>query len=254
MERLLLGKNKILSLGLLLNDLKSIILKSPDFVSFELTSKHMQYICEMTESNIVDRIYDKLFSNIKIFVSEEDEEFTENCLKLLEVEQWGFCPDLLTLDFSESIQELMKINGKTTPWEKQDTITGFVGVFEKECKAHLVRNNPLKAETWELSADEFIPLLMYFLCIHKPQDLIANLTFIKELSISPDSSGSRTYQFTNIYAAFHSIKHLVEEHREREKVPTEEEEEEELPPPPTIVLTATSTYGAFGPPSKRNLD
>lgn len=80
-----------------LNDLKAIAFKINDFAEFELSSKHKQYVCEMVESNIVMRIYDKLYRNVLEFCLEDETQFFEDADKLIEVQtpaMWGFNQDL----------------------------------------------------------------------------------------------------------------------------------------------------------------
>ena len=255
-----------------LNDLKSLVLKIDQFSDAPSNSSLMQYICEMVESNLLFDIYDKLFSNIVDFHQEQEQQLKESCSKLLEqlpISQFGFDTDLEGITFKESIETLNAINNFRTPWEKQEVLCRLASSIDKECKRHLYKKNVAKAERWETSADQYFPLLIYFIASTKPTNLQANLTFITEFSICTSNSGEQRYHLTNILAAIHTIFKMADDTstpqivsisnptppiiRKKKKSKTSRDstnfitlsdsESDEAP--------AEKSYGVFGPPAKR---
>ena len=251
-------------------DLKCLVLKIDQLADANSNSSLMQYICEMVESNVLFDIYDKLMQHIVEFHQEQELQLRESCEKLLAqlpVSRFGFDTDLEGISFTDSLAVLETINTYRTPWEKQEVLCKLASSIDKECKRHLYKKNIPKAERWETSADQYFPLLIYFLALNKPRNLQANLTFITEFSICPSSSGEQRYHLTNLLAAIHTIfkmaddtstpqivsmnsppvvrqnsKRVSEAKQEFEEIDFTDPEPEEKP---------KEKYGVFGPPMKR---
>jgi Vacuolar sorting protein 9 (VPS9) domain len=251
-----------------LNDLKQLILKIDQFSEVYNDPTLMQYIGEMVESNLLHDIYEKLFNHMIEFHQEQEMQLIESCDKLLvqlPVNRFGFDADLEGISFKDSSEVLNTINFFRTPWEKQEVLCKLAGAIDKECKRHLYKINIAKAEKWETSADQYFPLLIYFIATTKPDNLQASLTFITEFSICPNSSGEKRYHLTNLLAAIHTIYKMANDTATPQTVSIT------LPPPKpkkkkarrdsieVISLDESDSeenyvgdsYGVFGPPAKR---
>jgi len=245
-----------------LKDLKALVLTIGQFQSVHTCPKWMEYLCEMVESNILKSIYPKLFGHMKEFHEDKETELWNDCNKLIEQlppENFGFDPELKDCQFKESFGLVEQLNDLETPWEKLQIITRVASTIDKECKHHLSSIKSQKADSWETSADQYFPLLTYFICLHKPKNLLANLAYIQEFTISTNSSGEKTYHLINFQAAVQSIKKMVEDVSKPQvvKIPS--------PPPPEYTRMKTygkartdleaqnieEDYGVFGPPRRR---
>jgi hypothetical protein len=194
-----------------LNDLKILVLKIEQFNEVPLNTDFNQTLCEMVESNILHGIYPKLFNAMIEFHTEQERVLIENCEKVKEhPDKLGFDADLEGIEFEESAQVMNSINQLRTPWEKLEIFCKLAMSIEKECKRFLYRVNVAKAEKWEMSADQYFPLLIYFIIMNKPKNLQANLTFVTEFAIA-QGSGGKKYHLTNLLAAVHTICKIAEE-------------------------------------------
>lgn len=196
-----------------LNDLKILVLKIDQFSGVISDPNYTQSLCEMVESNILFGIYEKLFNQMIDFHQEQEDFLLASCEKLLSLpvaSRLGFTAELEGIQFEESTEVMNKINEYRTPWEKLEVLCKLAQSIEKECKRHLYRVNYEKAERWEMSADQYFPLLMYFIAKNRPKNLQANLTFITEFGIAQGSGGKR-YHLTNFLASVHTIFKIVEE-------------------------------------------
>ena len=235
------------------------------------------YINELVESNVLHKIYDKLFTHISQYQDSEEKLFKEACEKLLKnltPDKFGFDTDLQGCTFEKSSAVFAKINEATTTWSKLEVLTKLAASIEKECKDYLHTQSTEKAEKWEMSADQYFPLLTYFLAVQSVPNLLANISFINELSICLQNSGEQKYHFTNLMAAVQSIQDMSED--ESKPVPTASQKK--LTQKGTRRIRFQSTpdvislnedleegvlegedqqnqedeeYGVFGPPSRR---
>lgn len=191
-----------------LNDLKSLALRIEQLKEAITNHSIMQNVCEMVESNILYDIYDKLFLHMIEFHEEQESQLWACCDRIMNdmyMTKLGIDGDLDGIKFRESAELLGTLNVYRTPWEKMEVLCKLAGTIDKECKKHLEKNNPRKAEKWETSADQYFPLLIYFISLHKPEHLQVHLTFITEFSICPGTSGQQRYHLTNFLAAIHTI-------------------------------------------------
>jgi len=151
-------------------------------------------------------------------------------------------------------------------------LTKLAGSIDKCCKNFLLLKNHPKAERWETTADQYFPLLTYFLASYQPRYIHANLTFILEFSICPAASSEQRYHLTNLMAALQTIHQMAEDSSKPQIVSIQPPVEEETPKPirkkksrmrNTIAVISIdedsdeeinhpdTSYGVFGPPSKR---
>lgn len=197
-----------------LTDLKAILLKIPELALAEDSPSHLSYLCELTESSIIHPIYGRLFPHIIEFSEPAQSEFSKSAAELLRLqhsEKWGFEPCLESCRFTQSLLVLRGLVGKMTPWEKLDILIDLAGSIEQEAKAHLLAVNSPRFRNWEMSADQYFPLLMYFFCISDPPQLLATLSFVSELSVNDRSAGNRRYQLINAFAAVSSVRNMLED-------------------------------------------
>lgn len=237
----------------------------------------MGYINELVESNVLHKVYDKLFTHISQYQDTEEKSFRDACEKLvknLTPDKFGFDAELQGCTFEKSALVLQKINEATTTWSKLEILTKLANSIEKECKEYLMTQNQDKAEKWEMSADQYFPLLTYFLTIQPVPNLLANVSFINELSICLQNSGEQKYHFTNLMAAVQSIQDMAEDLAKptptasEEKPPQQNKKRIRFQSTPNVITLnedleegvlegeeqpgeEEEEYGVFGPPSRR---
>ena len=232
----------------------------------------MGYINELVESNVIYKIYDKLFTHISQYQDSAEKLFRDACDKLIKnvtPDKFGFDVELEGCTFEKSSEVFVKINEATTTWNKLEVLTRLAASIEKECKDYLQTHNPDKAEKWEMSADQYFPLLTYFITIQPIPNLLANISFINELSICLQNSGEQKYHFTNLMAAVQSIQDMSEDITKPtptalEEKPIQQDIRKTRSPSSSNVITLNDDleegdeqpdqeeeYGVFGPPSRR---
>jgi predicted translin family RNA/ssDNA-binding protein len=201
-----------------LNDLKALVLKIEQFSEVPLNIEFNQALCEMVESNVLFGIYNKLFAYMIESHADQERLLIEKCeVVLRDKAKLGLDSLLEDILFEESKEVMNSINEFRTPWEKLEVLVKLAQSIEKECKRHLYKVDMAKAEKWEMSADKYFPLLIYFIVLNKPKNLQANLTFVTEFSVASGSGGKR-YHLTNLLAAVHTVCKIAEESGEREEV------------------------------------
>ena len=177
---------------------------------------YSQALCEMVESNVLFGVYPKLFSHMVEFHADQERTLIEKCeVVLREKDKLGVDPLLVDILFEDSKEVMDSINEFRTPWEKLEILVKLAQSIERECKKYLFKVDMKIAEKWEMSADKYFPLLIYFIVLSKPKNLQANLTFVTEFSVASGSGGKR-YHLTNFLAAVHTICKIAEEGQEEE--------------------------------------
>ena len=201
-----------------LNDLKTLVLKIEQFNEVPLNLDYNQALCEMVESNVLFGVYHKLFSHMVEFHADQERILIEKCeVVLRDKDKLGVDPLLVDILFEDSQEVMNSINEFRTPWEKLEILVKLAQSIEKECKKYLFKIDMKIAEKWEMSADKYFPLLIYFIVLSKPKNLQANLTFVTEFSVASGSGGKR-YHLTNFLAAVHTICKIAEESEVGEEV------------------------------------
>jgi hypothetical protein len=203
----------------------------PQFAAVGQDAKYSAYLVELVESNVLDKVYDKLFTNMIHFHEEEQAEFEAQASRVLEVSsaaEIGVDRDLASLDFAKSMQHISELERLRTPWEKLHVLTQLPNVMCKEVKAYLRKVNYDRAEHWEMSADQYFPLCTWFLAKLHPQHILAHLTFMSEFSLSSAKASQERYHLTNMLAAVQTIRHLAQNVQ---------------PPPPANVVEWPKHFG-----------
>lgn len=183
----------------------------PQFEKVLNDAKYSSYLIELVESNLLYKTYDKLFENIVIFLEDEQNTFEEQARKVYQISsasEIGVDSALAEFDFMKSMQLIETLENLKTPWEKLHVLTQLPNVMCKEIKIYLNKTDFDKAESWEMSADQYFPLCTWFLAKVHPRNIIAHLTFMSEFSLSTARASQEQYHLTNLLSAVQTIRHL----------------------------------------------
>ncbi|EFO86547.1 CRE-RABX-5 protein [Caenorhabditis remanei] len=129
----------------------------------------------------------------------------------------------------EGISELIEINAKKSAFEKLECLT-------RSCKAVF---EALKESESSMSADEFLPTLIYILFRGNPPLIQSNVKFISRFAIPARlMSGEAAYFFTNLSCALEFARNMNHESLQMEKAEFEAYTTGHLAPPLSVINSA----------------
>lgn len=166
----------------------------------------MKELSELVESCIFSANYAKVWEAYKLKVLPDDLALradAENLSSSLVPTDLSLDSELFNCQFARTLQHLRALDLYSTPWEKLKVLGYLPDIMNAEAKQYLRSLNSDKA--WTMSPDSFFAMTMLLVSRQYPENLLTNLRFIEDFSLTRLKAKGTSYSFNNLVAAIRSV-------------------------------------------------